>query len=104
MGSDNDIAMPVGDLELGFAQGEPFAARMTAGSQIEFPAVPGADDVLVLGVMLEHASLAVLVHRFADQVVNPSLAHRSAAMGTLIVPGDQFAIDVEDPDFDSVRG
>src|SRR5260370_23816790 len=66
MGSDNDIDMPVGDLELGPTQGEPFAARMAAGPQIELPAVPGADNVLALRVVLQHPGFAVFIHRLAD--------------------------------------
>src|SRR6266849_1144230 len=104
MGSDNDIDMPVRGLELGPAQGEAFAARMAAGPQVELPAVPRTDDVLALRVVLQHPGLAVLVHRLADPVVDAALAHRPAAMGTLIVPGDQIAIDIEDADLGAVAG
>src|SRR6266446_451493 len=104
MRSDDDIDMPVGDLELGPAQGKSFAARMAAGPQIELPAVPGADDVLALRVVLQHAGFAVFVHRLADPAVDAALADRPAAMGALIVPRDQLAIDIEHADFGAVAG
>src|SRR5258708_30618976 len=104
MGSDNDIDMPVRDLELGPAQGEAFAARMAAGPQVELPAVPRADDVLAVRVVLQHPGLAVFVHRLADLAVDAALANRPPAMGTLIVPRDPLAIDVENADFGAVAG
>src|SRR5499427_10815199 len=104
MGSDNDIDMPVGDLELGLAQSKAFAARMAAGPQIELPAVPRADDVLALRVVLQRPGFAVLVHRLADLTIDAALAHRSAPMGALIVPRNQLAIDVEDADLGAVAG
>src|SRR5258708_8735388 len=104
MGSDNDIDMPVGNLELGPAQGKAFATRMAAGPQIELPAVPWADDVLALRVVLQHSGFAVFIHRLADLAVDAALADRPAAMGTLIVPRNEFAIDVEDADFGAVAG
>jgi hypothetical protein len=97
--------MPLRDLELGLAQGEAFPARMTAGPQIELPAVPRADDVLALRVvLLQHSGLAIFVHRLADLMVDTALAHRSAAMGALIVPGHQLALDIEDADFGAIAG
>src|ERR1700674_2986523 len=93
--SDNDIDMSVGDLELGLAQGKACARRMAGGPQVELPAVPRAHDVLALRVVLQHAGLAVLVHRLADLMVDAALAHRPAAMGALVIPGDQLAIDIE---------
>src|SRR5258707_14666999 len=102
MGSDNDIDVPVGNLELGPAQGEAFAGRMAAGPQVELPAVPRADDVLALRVVLEHPGLAVVVHRLADLMVDAAPAHRPAPMGALIVPGDQLALDIEDADLGAV--
>src|SRR5215831_10795063 len=104
VGSDKDIDMPVGDLELGPAQGEAFATRMAAGPQIELPAMPWADDILALWVVLKHPGFAVLVHRLADLLVDAALTHRPATMGALIVPRDQLAIDVEDADFGAVAG
>src|SRR5258708_15704968 len=84
MGSDNDIDVPVGDLELGLAQGKAFAARMAAGPQIELPAVPGADDVLALRVVLQHAGLAVFVHRLAGLAVDAALADPPPPAGAVI--------------------
>src|SRR5258708_9294171 len=104
MGSDNDIDMPVRDLELGPAQGEAFAARMAAGPQVELPAVPRADDVLAVRVVLQHPGLAVFVNRLADLAVDAALADRPAAMGTLIVPPHQLPIDVEHAEFRAVAG
>src|SRR5262252_1016436 len=103
-GSDNDIDMPVGDLELGLAQGEAFATGMATGLQIEFPAMPRTDDVLAVRVVLQHPGLAVVVHRLAHPMVDAALAHRPTAMGALIVPGDQLAIDIEDADFSAIAG
>src|SRR5262245_14563040 len=103
-GSDNDIDVPVGDLELGTAQGEAFTTRMAAGPQIEPSAMPRADDMLALWVVLQHPCFAVLVHRLADLLVDAALTHRPATMGALIVPRDQLAIDVEDADFGAVAG
>src|SRR5215475_5131786 len=104
VGSDNDIDVPVGDLELGPAQGEAFTTRVAAGPQIELPAMPRADDILALWVVLQHPGFAVLVHRLADLLVDAALTHRPATMGALIVPRDQLAIDVEDADFGAVAG
>src|SRR5712671_6641136 len=104
MRSDDDIDMPVGNLELGPAQGKAFATRMAAGPQIELPAVPWADDVLALRVVLQHSGFAVFIHRLADLAVDAALADRSAAMGALIVPRNELAIDVEDADFGAVAG
>src|SRR5258708_24331338 len=104
MGSDNDIDMPVRDLELGPAQGKAFAARMTAGPQVELPAVPWADDVLALRVVLQHSGFAVFIHRLADLAVDAALADRSAAIGALIVPRNELAIDVEDAHFRALAG
>src|SRR5712691_1103097 len=104
MGSDNDIDVPVGNLELGPAQGEAFAARMAAGPQVELPAVPRADDVLALRVVLQHPGFAVFIHRLADLTVDAALTDRPAAMGALIVPRNELAIDVEDADLGAVAG
>src|SRR5260370_13621852 len=95
MGSDNDIDVPVGDLELGLAQGKAFAARMAAGPQVELPAVPGADDVLALRVVLQHPGFAVFIHRLADLAVDAAPADRPPAMGTLIVPPAHLPLRLE---------
>src|SRR5262252_9075461 len=96
--------MPVRNLELGPAQSKTFATRMAAGPQIELPAVPWADDILALRVVLQHPRFAVLVHRLADLTIDAALAYRPATMGALIVPRNQLAIDVEDADLGAVAG
>src|SRR5262249_10574407 len=96
--------MPIGDLESGFAQGKARAARMAAGPQIELPAVPWADDVLALRVVLQRPGFAVLVHRLADLTIDAALAHPSAPMGALIVPRTPPPIGVEDAALGAVAG
>src|SRR5258708_40226608 len=104
MGSDNDIDMPVRDLELGPAQGEAFAARMAAGPQVELPAVPRADDVLAVRVVLQHPGLAVFVHRLAALAGDAPLADPPAPLGTRIVPRDPLALELEHRRFGAVAG
>ena len=102
--SDDDTDISVDDLDLRAPQGEAVAARLAAGAQVELPAVPGADDIPVDGVVLQGARLAACVHRLAHPAKDAALTDRPAAMGALIVPGDEFAIDVEDADFGAVAG
>jgi hypothetical protein len=96
--------MSVNDLDLRVAQGEAVAAGMAAGAQVKLPAVPRADNIFVVGIVLERARLAVGVNRLAHAVKDAALADRPAAMGALIVPCDQLTIDVEDADLDAVAG
>src|SRR5262249_12969663 len=58
-------------------------AAVAAGFDVEFPAVPGADDVLLLG---EAQAAAGLVRRqiFLDARDHLALADRAAVMGTII--------------------
>src|SRR5262249_18605070 len=90
--------------ELGPAERKAFAARMAAGPQVELPAVPGADDVFAFRVVLQSPGFAVFIHRLADLTVDTALADRPAAMGALIVPRNEFAIDIEAADFSTVAG
>src|SRR5580704_7601501 len=96
--------MPVGDLQLGLAQRELLSGGVAAGSQVELPPVPRANDVLGSGVVLEHARLAVRVDRLENPLIDAALAHRPAAMCALIIPGDEFAIDHEHADLGAVAG
>src|ERR1700682_6203339 len=77
---------------------------MPAGLQVELPAVPRADDVLFLVVILQHPGVAVVVERLLDPAVDAALADRALQMGALVVPGDQLAIDLEHADLGSVAG
>src|SRR5215510_4343002 len=96
--------MSVGDLELGLAQPGLWIAWVRAGLQAELPAVPRADDVLLGLAVLQHAGVAVGVDRFLDLAVDAALAHRPLQVGTLVVPGDEFAVDLEHADLGAVAG
>src|ERR1700722_5437425 len=96
--------MIVGDLELGLAQARLGIARMLAGLEAEFPAVPRADDVLFALAVLQHAGMSVGVDRFLDLAVDAALAHRSLQVGALVVPGDQLAVDLEHADLGPIAG
>src|SRR5262249_36540609 len=63
-------------------------AAVAAGFDVEFPAVPGADDVLLLG---EAQAAAGLVRRqiFLDARDHLALADRAAVMGTIIFVREQ---------------
>src|ERR1051326_1772757 len=71
---------------------------MLAGLDVVFVAVPGADDVGVLAVILERAHRAVGRRRLHDALHDPALAHRSAAVSAFVVPSVKFAVDHEDSD------
>src|SRR5260370_24982577 len=96
--------LTVQDLELGAAQRMGCAAGMAAGLQAELVAVPGADDVRLVLVELQHARALLAVDRFDHPFVDAPLADRSRPMGALIVPGDQLAIDLEHADLDAIAG
>src|SRR5258707_2490379 len=96
MGSDNDIDVPVGNLELSLAQGKAFAPRMAAGPQVELPAVPRADDVLALRVVLQHPGLAVFVHQLAGLPATAGLARPPPPPGTFVVPPNGMATCASD--------
>src|ERR1700704_2216980 len=94
--------LTVDDLELGAAQRLGRAAGMPSGLQVELVPVPGADDVRLVLVELEHPGPLLAVDRLDDPLVDAPLADRSLPMRALIVPGDEFAIDLEHTDLDAV--
>jgi hypothetical protein len=73
-------------------------ARVFAGPDIVFVSVPGADDVRILGVVLQGPHRAVARHRLDDALENTALAYRTAAMGAFVVPGMKLAVDQENSD------
>src|SRR5579859_3009143 len=77
---------------------------MVAGLEIELPAVPWVNEVFALGVVLQHACLAVFVDRLTDPLIDAALAHRPATMGALIIPGNELAIYIEHANLGAVAG
>src|ERR1700685_2807730 len=75
---------------------------MVASAQVELPAMPRADDVLALGIVLKHSGLAVGVDRLDDLLVDAALAYGPATVRTPVIPGDELAIDHEDADLCAV--
>src|SRR5271169_3987266 len=76
---------------------------MAAGRQIEFVAVPRADDVALLA---EAQPRALLVGRddFLDLMENLALANRAAGMRANIFISQDLAAGTENADFESFQG
>src|SRR5882672_6605967 len=96
--------LTVDDLELGTTQGLGRAAGMPSGLQVELIAVPGADDVRLVLVELQHPGPLLAVDRLDHPLVDAPLADRALSMRALIVPGDELAIDLEYADLDAIAG
>jgi hypothetical protein len=76
---------------------------MTAGREIEFIAVPRADDVALLA---EAQAGAFLIGRddFLDLIENLALADRATSMRSDVLIGQHFAAGAEDADFEVFKG
>src|SRR5262249_19630974 len=59
-------------------------------------------DILALGIVLEHAGLALRVDRLDDVLVDAPLANRPAPVCAPVIPGDELTIDLEDADLRAV--
>src|SRR5437660_7211037 len=97
-GSEDDIDLAPDDLQFRLPQAHARVALMPAGLDAVFIPVPRADDVFFGRTEAEHPHAAVGCDRFLDARENPSLAHRTAPMGAVIVPGIELAVDLEDAD------
>src|ERR1700688_4242113 len=71
---------------------------MTAGGEIEFVAVPRADDVALFAEAQPRALLVGREH-FLDLIEDLALANRPAGMRTDVLVGQHFAAGAEDADF-----
>src|SRR5256885_12885749 len=88
--SDDDIDIAVLLFELGFAQLDLVVALVGAGLEIEFVAVPRADDVGDVLVIGQFAHRAVTGDRLNHALVDAALTHGSRTMRTFVVPGDEL--------------
>src|SRR5882757_3907553 len=85
--SDDDIDIAVLLFELRLAQLDLVVALVGAGLEIEFVAVPRADDVGDVLVVGEFADRAVARDRLDHALVDTALTHRTRTVRTLVVPG-----------------
>src|SRR5208282_1761502 len=72
---------------------------MAAGREVEFVAVPRADDVPLLAEA-QPGALVVGSDHFLDLIENLALANRAAGMWADVLVGQHFAAGAEDADFD----
>src|SRR5882724_11665962 len=72
---------------------------MKSGLDAEFVAVPGTDDVAFGFVVLLRPRGLVARDRLEHAFHDAALADRAGAMRTSVMPGVEFAADLEDADF-----
>src|SRR5262249_24458807 len=104
----NQVGSGNADVNLAVAHGnrhrsEPHRriARMAAGGEIEFIAVPWADD-LALFAKAQPGAFLIRGDHLLDLVKNLALADRTSGMRTDILIGKHFAAGAKNPDFDLV--
>src|SRR6266481_3628247 len=91
-----DLSVP--DRQFGLAQPHPAVALMKSASDAEFVAVPRADDVaLGFAIGLRPRSL-VARDRLEHALHDAALADRAGAVRASVMPGVEFAADLEDAD------
>src|SRR5712675_1249985 len=71
---------------------------MKSGLDAEFVAVPGTDDVALGFVILLRPRGLVARDRLEHALHDAALADRAGAMRTSVLPGVEFAADLEDAD------
>src|SRR5580704_8733742 len=98
-----DVNLPVAHGDFHRRQPHRGVAGVAAGGEVEFVAVPGADDVALFA---EAQPRALLVRRddFLDLMEDLALAHRAARMGTDVFVGQHLAAGAEDADFELFHG
>src|SRR4051812_29206298 len=70
---------------------------MLPGPHVVLVTVPGTHDVELVGeVVAEAAPLGV--EPLGDAIHQGALAHRTSGMHALVFPGNQLAVEPEDPD------
>src|ERR1700680_3080902 len=99
---DHDEHFATGDTHIQRSQAELRIALMAAGPDIEFVAVPRADDV---GLRLrEHEAAALAIG--GDVLLDPrqgfALAYRAAHVGADVPIGGELPLDVKHADFDAI--
>src|SRR6266568_839559 len=72
---------------------------MKSGLDAEFVAVPGTDDVALGFVVLLRPRGLVARDRLEHALHDAALADRAGAMRASVMPGVEFAADLEDADF-----
>src|SRR5271154_5890067 len=97
-----DVNLPVAHGDRHRRQPHRGVARMAAGREIEFVAVPRADDVALLAEA-QPGALLVGGDDFLDLMENLALADRAAGMRTDILISQHFAAGPENADFDIVQ-
>src|SRR3954462_5357093 len=98
--ADKDLAFPLLDLDA--AQPRARLAGVAPRADVVLVAVPGADDVQLVGEVVAEAALLV-VETLDDPVHQHALADRPAGVRAAVLPGVEPAVQAEDPDFRAVH-
>src|SRR5436190_4293105 len=98
--ADKDLAFPLLDLDA--AQPRAGVAGVAPRAHVVLVAVPGADDVQLVGEVVAEAAL-LLVETLDDPVHQHALAHRPAGVRAAVLPGIEPAVQAEDPDLGAVH-
>src|SRR4029077_7013985 len=100
---NTNVNMPVTDGDRDRGEAHRRIARMAAGGEIEFIAVPRANDMALLAELQAGAFLVRRDH-FLDLVENLALTHRPAGMRAHVLVGEHFAAGAKDADLELVEG